>query len=98
MSKKDIQKYIEEMPKERQKSFRLLQETIAESIPEGFEEVFSYGMIGYVVPHTVYPSGYHCDPKLPLPFINIGNQKSSINLYHLGIYADEKLLLWFQKQ
>ena len=55
----------------------------------------SYGMIGYVIPHSLYPAGYHCDPKLPLPFINIASQKNSITLYHMGIYADPKLLKWF---
>ena len=52
-------------------------------------------MIGYVVPHSIYPKGYHCDPKLPLPFINIASQKNFIALYHMGIYADENLLNWF---
>lgn len=55
----------------------------------------SYGMIGYVVPHSVYPAGYHCDPKLPLPFINLASQKNFIALYHMGLYADAELLEWF---
>jgi hypothetical protein len=55
----------------------------------------SYGMIGYVVPKSIYPSGYHCDTKLPLPFINLASQKNFIALYHMGIYADEKFLNWF---
>ena len=64
-------------------------------IPSDFEECISYGMIGFVVPHSLYPKGYHCDPKLPLPFISIANQKNSINLYHMGIYANADLLDWF---
>jgi hypothetical protein len=72
-----------------------LRSTILENLPEGFEEVMSYGMIGYVVPHEIYPPGYHCDNKLPLPFINIASQKHFIALYHMGIYADPELLDWF---
>ena len=55
----------------------------------------SYGMIGYVIPHSIYPQGYHCTPKLPLPFLNIASQKNYVALYHMGIYADKDLLNWF---
>ncbi len=58
----------------------------------------SYGMIGYVVPHTIYPDGYHCNPKLPLPFINIASQKNFIAIYHMGIYANKDLLDWFTSE
>jgi hypothetical protein len=58
----------------------------------------NYGMIGYVIPHTLYPAGYHCDPKLPLPFMALAAQKNSINFYHMGLYADLGLLEWFQKE
>ena len=64
-------------------------------LPEGFQEVMSYGMLGYVVPHSIYPSGYHCNPKLPLPFMNIASQKNFIAIYHMGMYGNEKLLKWF---
>ena len=72
--------------------------TLLQNLPHGFKEVISYGMIGYVVPHETYPSGYHCSPELPLPFINIANQKNFIALYHMGIYADPDLLAWFQQE
>jgi len=55
----------------------------------------SYGMIGYVVPHSIYPEGYHCDTKLPLPFLSIASQKNFVAVYHMGIYADPELLNWF---
>ena len=55
-------------------------------------------MIGYVVPHKIYQNGYHCDPKLPLPFINLASQKNYIAIYHMGIYSNEKLLNWFEKE
>jgi uncharacterized protein YdhG (YjbR/CyaY superfamily) len=87
--------YLKEVPEERKDAFLKLRETILNAIPNGFVETMSYGMIGYVVPHTLYPSGYHCDPKLPLPFVNIASQKNFIALYHMGIYANPELLEWF---
>ena len=75
-----------------------LRKVILKNLPKGFAEVMNYGMLGYVVPHALYPAGYHCDPKLPLPFMNIASQKNFIALYHMGIYADKKLLDWFTKE
>jgi hypothetical protein len=68
------------------------------NLPKGFEEQMSYGMLGYVVPHSIYPEGYHCNPKLPLPFMNIASQKNFIALYHMGIYAIPELLEWFTSE
>ncbi len=90
-----VKEYIAELPEDRRKAIAQLQKVIKKNLPKGFEEVMSYGMIGYVVPHKLYPLGYHCDPKLPLPFLNIASQKNSINLYHMGIYADATLYKWF---
>ena len=90
-----IEAYFEEMPEERKIAFTKLRETILENIPNGFVEQMSYGMIGYVVPHSMFPNGYHCDPKLPLPFIAIASQKNFIALYHMGIYSNPALLNWF---
>lgn len=87
--------YITELPEERKQPVSRLRETILKNLPEGFEEIMSYGMIGYVVPHSLYPAGYHCNPVLPLPFINIASQKNFIALYHMGIYSDKNLLNWF---
>jgi len=58
----------------------------------------NYGMIGYVVPHSVHPEGYHTDPALPLPFMNIASRKSHIALYHMGLYADDTLMNWFKSE
>lgn len=91
----EVEKYIEGLPEERQTVINKLRAIILASIPKGFEECISYKMIGYVVPHSVYPDGYHCDTKLPLPFINIASQKNFVALYHMGIYANEELLNWF---
>jgi len=90
--------YISELPEERKQAMMKLRVTILENLPEGFEEEMSYGMIGYVVPHSLYPAGYHVNPELPLPFINIASQKNFIALYHMGIYSDKDLLNWFVKE
>jgi len=87
--------YIHQAPEERQVALKKLRKTITDHLPEGFQEVISYGMIGYVVPHTLYPDGYHCDPKTPLPFMSFASQKNSINLYHMGIYAKPEIYDWF---
>ncbi|HZJ20761.1 MAG TPA: DUF1801 domain-containing protein, partial [Pricia sp.] len=75
-----------------------LRKTILKNLPKGFEEQISYGMLGYVVPHSIYPDGYHCDPKLPLPFVNLASQKNFIAVYHSGIYANPELYGWFVGQ
>ena len=87
--------YISELPEERKQPISKLRETILKNLPKGFEEEMSYGMLGYVVPHSLYPAGYHVNPDLPLPFINIASQKNFIALYHMGIYSDKDLLNWF---
>ena len=89
------QEYIDALPLERKAAMEELRQNILENLPTGFSETMSYGMIGYVVPHSIYPAGYHCDTKLPLPFINIASQKNFIALYHMGIYLDNELLDWF---
>ena len=90
--------YIDQLPDNRRPIMKKLRKTILDNLPKGFKEVNSSGMIGYVVPHSIYPDGYHVKPELPLPFINIASQKSFIAVYHLGIYADRKLLEWFTSE
>ncbi len=87
--------YIDLLPFGRKEAVQKIRETILANLPEGFIETIGYGMIAYVVPHSVYPSGYHCDPKLPLPFINLASQRNYIALYHMGLYADKEMLDWF---
>ena len=89
------EQYIDQLPDDRKEAIGKLRKTILDNLPEGFIETISYGMIGYVVPHTLYPKGYHCDPELPLPFMNIASQKNHIALYHMGIYGNKVLLDWF---
>lgn len=87
--------YIARLDDERKEVISRLRTTVLENIPAGFEETISYNMLGYVVPHAIYPDGYHCTPELPLPFLSIASQKNFVAIYHMGIYADKKLLDWF---
>src|SRR5690606_41320025 len=87
--------YIDSLPEDKKRAIKQLRQTIIANLPSGFVEEMSYGMIGYVVPHSIYPAGYHCEPKLPLPFINIASQKNFIAFYHMGIYAEKPLHDWF---
>lgn len=93
-----VEQYIDELPEERQQAISKLRSVVKKHLPKGFKEGMGYGMISYVVPHTLYPAGYHCDPKLPLPFISIASQKNFIALHHLGIYANPELVAWFTNE
>ncbi|WP_297507775.1 DUF1801 domain-containing protein [Flavobacterium sp.] len=87
--------YMKELPEDRVAAMQQLRSTIKDNLPKGFKEGMSYGMLTYVVPFELYPPGYHCAKDQELPFISIASQKNSINIYHMGIYADENLLNWF---
>ncbi len=87
--------YVSQLPQERIEAINMLRKAIKENLPNGFEECVAYGMLGYVVPHTIYPAGYHCDSKQALPYMNLASQKNFIAVYHMGIYGDEKLKNWF---
>ncbi|CAN5208276.1 DUF1801 domain-containing protein [soil metagenome] len=87
--------YINSLTDDRKTVMSELRSVINKNLPEGFSEEMSYGMIGYVVPHSLYPAGYHCNPKLPLPLLNIASQKNYIALHHIGLYADKNLYDWF---
>ena len=92
---KTILEYISQLTKDRKEPISKLRNIINQNIDRGFSEEINYGMIGWVVPHSLYPEGYHCDPKLPLPFMSIASQKHFIAVYHMGVYANPKLLEWF---
>lgn len=92
---KTVNEILISVPAERAEPFKKLHDVIVQNLPKGFEPAISYGGLGYVVPHSLYPEGYHCKPSEPLPFAGIASQKNSINLYHKGIYADPELLKWF---
>ena len=90
-----VEEYISLVPEDQKDAILRLREVINQNIPSGFSEQISYGMIGWVVPHSLYPAGYHCNPHLPLPFLNIAAQKNFIAVYHMGIYASPSLMEWF---
>ena len=95
---KTITEYIKELPADRIKPVKMLREVIKKNIPKGFKEEINYGMIGYVVPHSIYPDGYHCNPEQPLPFVCLASQKNFIAIYHMALYSDPKLYSWFVKE
>lgn len=90
-----VDAYLESLPDDRKQAMNSLRDVIKQNLPKDFEETMQYGMISYVVPHSLYPQGYHCKPKDALPFMSIGSQKNFIVLHHLGIYGDTELLDWF---
>ncbi len=92
---KTVHEILISLPADRAEPFNKLHDVILKNLPVGFEPGISYGGLGYVVPHSIYPSGYHCKPIEPLPFAGIASQKDSINFYHMGIYADPVLYNWF---
>ena len=93
-----VDEYIDSLPIDRKEAMQKLRKIISKNIPKWFQEQMSYGMIGWVVPHTLYPEWYHCTPSLPLPFLNIASQKNNIAVYHMWIYSNPKLLERFQKE
>ncbi len=92
---KTVKEILTNLPNDRAEPFNKLHDIIIQNLPDGFEAAISYGGLGYVVPHAVYPAGYHCKPIEPLPFAGIASQKNSINFYHMGIYSSPELLHWF---
>jgi uncharacterized protein YdhG (YjbR/CyaY superfamily) len=95
---KTVEEYLATLPEDRSKALQELRKLAKKFLGKEIKEEMSYGMIGWVVPHSVFPAGYHCNPKLPLPFINVASQKAGISLYHMGLYADKQLMDWFVKE
>jgi hypothetical protein len=93
-----VNSYLEQLTTDRVEPMMKLRQAILDHLPKGFEECINYGMLSFVVPHSIYPAGYHCDPKLPLPFMALASQKSHIGFYHMGIYASTELMEWFQAE
>jgi uncharacterized protein YdhG (YjbR/CyaY superfamily) len=87
---KTVEEYFDEIPADRLESIKKIREAMRESISPDFEEGMQYGMIGYYVPHSRYPKGYHCDPKQPLPFAHLANMKGHIGIYLFCVYMDSE--------
>ena len=90
-----VDAYLAELPEDRKKAMTELRKAIKKNLPKGFKEGMGYGMAGWSVPHSLYPPGYRCTPELPLPFMGLASQKNFIAVYHMGVYAEPKLLKWF---
>src|SRR5215510_14359628 len=96
-SARTVQEYLKELPADRRQAINAVRGVILANLPKGYEECMSYGMIGYVVPHSIYPKGYQCNPKVPLPFVNLGSQKNHLALHLMCCYGDPKLKSWLEK-
>ena len=92
-----VEEYLESLPEDRRAAISAVREVILANLPEGYVECMTYGMIGYVVPHSLYPKGYHCDPKMPLPFANLGSQKNHMAIYLMCVYGDPATEQSFRK-
>jgi len=90
--------YLQTLSPERREVMSGLLSQIRDNMPAGFEEVIQYGMPSWVVPRSLYPSGYHATPELPLPFLSVGSKKNHVAIYHMGLYADDDLLAWFSTE
>ena len=93
-----LKQYLEELPEDRKEPVSKLRQQILDNLPKGIEETMNYGMLGYVVPHSVYPDGYHCDPKSPLPFMSLASQKNFVAVYSMVLYSRKDLMDWFTSE
>ena len=94
---KTVAEYLTALPEERRAAISAIRKVILANLPKGYEECMNYGMIGYVVPHSIYPAGYHCDPKLPMPFAGLASQKNHMSLYVMTVYSQSATEKWFRK-
>jgi hypothetical protein len=91
-----VHEYLAELPAERREALATVRKVILTNLDKDYEEGMQYGMIGYYVPHRLYPAGYHCDPKQPLPFAGLASQKNYMSLYLMCVYGETPLTEWFQ--
>jgi hypothetical protein len=96
-SARTVDEYLKNLPADRRAAISAVRKVILANLPKGYEECMSYGMIGYVVPHRIYPAGYHCNPSLPLPFANLASQKNHMALYLMCCYGDKATDQWFRQ-
>ena len=93
-----VKEYLDSLPEDRRKAIRKVRTAVNKGLPKGYKEGVQYGMIGWFVPHRIYPDGYHCDPKQPVPFASLASQKNHMALYLMCIYGDEKHRKWFERE
>jgi Domain of unknown function (DU1801) len=92
-----VEEYLQGLPEDRRAAISAVRKVILVNLPKGYAECMGHGMIGYVVPHNLFPAGYHCDPTLPLPFANLASQKNHMALYLMNVYGDPATEQWFRK-
>jgi hypothetical protein len=90
--------YLDSLPDDRRKAISKVRAAVNKGLPKGFKEGIQYGMLGWFVPHSKYPDGYHCDPKQPVPFAGLASQKNYMSLYLMCIYGSAKEKAWFEKE
>ena len=92
-----VEQYLQGLPEDRRAAMNAVRKVILANLPKGYAECIQYGMIGYVVPHSLYPAGYHCDPRQPLTYAMLGSQKSHMSLYLMTVYGDPETAAWFRQ-
>ncbi len=95
---KTVAEYIASLPADRRPDIEAVRKVILKNLDKDYEEGMQYGMIGYYIPHKVFPAGYHCDPKQPLPFAALASQKGYMALHMMGLYLNEEHQEWFRKE
>ena len=92
-----VEAYLRALPEDRRAALNAVRKVILANLPAGYEECLQYGMIGYVIPHSIFPGGYHCDPKQPVPLAGLGSKKNHMSLHLMAVYMDAPLAKWFEK-
>ena len=92
-----VENYLAELPEDRRQTLEAVREAVLKNLPKGYAEGMQYGMIGYFVPHEVYPPGYHTDPKQPLPFAGLAARKNYVAIYLMSVYGDPEQEAWFRE-
>jgi len=95
-----VEEYLAELPPDRREVIAAVRAVILANLDSAYQEKMAYGMIGYSIPHSVYPAGYHCNPKDPLPFAGLASQKNSMAVYLMSLYiqADGADTAWFESE
>jgi hypothetical protein len=92
-----VEQYLSGLPADRREAIEAVRKVVLANLDNDYEEGIQYGMIGYYVPHRVFPAGYHCDPRQPLPFAALASQKNYMSLYLMCVYGDGPLAVWFRE-
>jgi hypothetical protein len=91
-----VEEYVAALPPDRREAIQAVRETVNRNLPKGYEEGIQYGMIGWYVPHSIYPAGYHCDPSVALPFAGLASQKNHMSFHVMSVYGSSKERAWFE--